>query len=361
MGFASFSRFLSAYQSGWKGFHFDGGDFPAGAGFAYGVGFTDLAVRSVTPDPELPNRVDLSFTAATSTSDYLQFSGDVSFLNLGASWFNVAVGGKYFEHPKEDFYGLGPDTLEDDRTSYFLGGSEYRTNLWLEPVRWFRIGGGVAYLNPQVGPGEDERFPSLEDGFDPSDVPGFEVQPNFLRVDTFVALDGRDQPNFPRSGGYVGLRASSYKDQDLSTFDFRLYELDAQYYLPWLQKYRVLALRANVVISDADAGQEVPFYYMPTLGGGEKLRGFREFRFRDRNSVLLTAEYRWEAWWPLEMALFVDAGKVVPDRDDIDFEDLEVGYGIGFRFHSTDAVSFRLDLARSHEGFFPLFRYRHVF
>ncbi len=359
IAFAEISRFASKFQGGWRGFHFDGGDFPSGAGFAYGVGFTDLAVRAVNADPDLPNRVDLNFVAATSTVDYLQLSGDISLLNIGGSWLNLAVRGKYFEHPEDDFYGLGTDSEEDDRSFYFMGGSQYGAEVWLEPVRWFRFGGGAFYLNPQVH--SSDRLPSVEDNFDPGEVPGFGVQPNFIRLDTFVALDFRDQPLFPRSGGYLGVRASNFKDQDLNTFDFQRYEVDAQYYLPWLQKYRVLALRANVVISEADKGQEVPFYYMPTLGGGEKLRGFREFRFRDNDSILLTAEYRWEAWWPLEMALFVDAGKVVTFHEDLDFRDLDVGYGIGFRFHSHDAIAFRFDLARSREGFFPLFRYQHVF
>ena len=51
---------------------------------------------------------------------------------------------------------------------------------------------------------------------------------------------------------------------------------------------------------------------MPDLGGARRLRGFREFRFRDRNSVLATAEYRWEAWWLLDMAVFVDGGNGRP-------------------------------------------------
>ena len=356
---AELGRFLSMFQGGWRGFHFDGGEFPSGAGFAYGVGFTDQAVRAVLADPDLPNRVDLSFTAATSTVDYRQLSGDISLLNIGASWLNLALRGKYFEHPEEDFYGLGGDSDEDERSFYFLGGGQYGADIWLEPVRWFSFGGGAFYLNPHVDP--SDRLPSVEDNFNPGDVPGFEAQPNFMRLDTFVALDFRDQPLLPRAGGYLGVRASNYKDQDLDKFNFQQYEVDAQYYIPWLQKYRVLALRANVVISEANEGQEVPFYYMPTLGGGEKLRGFREFRFRDNDSLLLSAEYRWEAWWPLEMALFVDAGKVFPEHEDLDFHDLDVGYGIGFRFHSRDAIAFRLDLARSREGFFPLFRYSHVF
>ena len=157
------------------------------------------------------------------------------------------------------------------------------------------------------------------------------------------------------------MRIADYRDQDTDLFDFRQLEVDLQQYVPWFHRYRVLALRASAVITDVDAGQAVPFYYMPTLGGGERLRGFRERRFRDRNSVLFTAEYRWEAWWALDMALFGEAGKVVFDRSDLDLSDLEAAYGLGFRFHSTDALALRLDLAFSREGFIPLLRYSHVF
>ena len=61
------------------------------------------------------------------------------------------------------------------------------------------------------------------------------------------------------------------------------------------------------------------------------------------------------------MALFAEAGKVTFDRRDLDLTDLEAGYGMGFRFHSSDAVSLRVDLAFSREGFIPLLRYDHVF
>ena len=223
------------------------------------------------------------------------------------------------------------------------------------------MGAGASYVNPSIGSGRDDRFPSTEELFDGTTIPGFETQPDFLRLDGLVAYDGRDLPLHPRAGGYYGVRFSDFRDQDSGAFDFRQLEIDLQQYLPWLQKYRVLALRAAAVITDEVAGSEVPFYAMPTLGGGDRLRGFREFRFRDRNSLLFTAEYRWEAWWALDVALFGDAGKVTFDHRDLDLTDLEVGYGIGFRFHSTDALAVRFDLAFSREGFIPLLRYSHVF
>ena len=101
--FAEFTTFVGNIQGGWKGFHFAGGDFPTGAGFAYGIGFTDLAVGSIYADPDRPNRVDVNAVAAYSTSEYIQFGGDLTLWNLGGSPFSVAVRGQFFRTPRRGF------------------------------------------------------------------------------------------------------------------------------------------------------------------------------------------------------------------------------------------------------------------
>ena len=91
---------------------------------------------------------------------------------------------------------------------------------------------------------------------------------------------------------------------------------------------------------------------MPTLGGSTTLRGFDEFRFRDQTALLLNAEYRWEAFSGLDMAIFGDWGDVGPEWDDIAFKDLKSDYGLGFRFNTFRSVFLRIDLARSdQQGF----------
>jgi outer membrane protein assembly factor BamA len=59
----------------------------------------------------------------------------------------------------------------------------------------------------------------------------------------------------------------------------------------------------------------MPFYFMPTLGGNDTLRGFREYRFRGPHAILAQGEYRWEIWSGLDGALFYDAGKVADRRE----------------------------------------------
>ena len=105
----------------------------------------------------------------------------------------------------------------------------------------------------------------------------------------------------------------------------------------------------------------MPFYYQPTLGGAQALRGFREFRFRDRHSMLVSAEYRWEAWWALDGAFFIDAGEVASNVRDFTLANVETSYGVGFRLHSNKKFVSRLDLAFSREGFIPLLRFEHAF
>jgi outer membrane protein assembly factor BamA len=223
------------------------------------------------------------------------------------------------------------------------------------------VGGGVSYLKPTIGTGTDNRFPSTEQFFNAAAIPGFTQQPDFVRSDGSVALDWRDNPLHPHAGGRYGVEYSDYRDQNFDTFDFRKISVDLQQYVPIPDRYRTVALHAAAVFTDPRAGQEVPFYFEPSLGGAQALRGFREFRFQDRNSVLVSAEYRWEAWWALDGALFVDAGQVAARRQDFAIRDFDVSYGVGFRIHSNSAFVARLDLAFSREGFIPLLRFEHAF
>ena len=365
-GLRVIERIASRYnrvREGIAGFYFASGDFPAGSGVGFGLGYENRELfRPGVPEPDRANRVDFSFTAAYTTREYSELRSEIKYLNIGGTVFNMDFRGRYSEFPEEDFFGIGLESREGDRSNYLFRSIDGGSNIWLEPTRRLRVGVGAFYLNPSVGSGRDDRYPSVESLFDTAEVSGFEGgQPDFLRVDAFVDIDRRDRPLYPRSGTFLGAKFSNYRDRHFDKFHFRRWELDAQQYLPFDNGYKVLALRANVVMTDVGARDDMPFYYMPTLGGRSRLRGFREYRFRDRNSVLATAEYRWEAWWALDTALFVDGGKVASRRADIDLSDWEVGYGIGFRFHSKEAFTIRLHLGFSREGFVPMIRGEHVF
>jgi len=98
----------------------------------------------------------------------------------------------------------------------------------------------------------------------------------------------------------------------------------------------------------------VPFYLQPSLGGANTLRSYADYRFHDRNLLLLNAETRIAMMTHVEAALFVDAGNVAPRPGDLNLA--KRSYGAGFRFHSRRQTFARFDVARGSEGWRMLFR-----
>ena len=127
--------------------------------------------------------------------------------------------------------------------------------------------------------------------------------------------------------------------------------VEGQHFLPYFNQTRVVAFfaKARFAYSGDDDGL-VPFYILPKLGGSFELRGFNQYRFHDNNSFMATIEHRWYAFTGLEMAAFVDAGKTVSGKGEIDFSGLNYSGGIGFRVRLQDAVVLRFDIAKSREG-----------
>ena len=122
-----------------------------------------------------------------------------------------------------------------------------------------------------------------------------------MRSSGFFEVDYR-QPLNARRGGWYRVEFSRYEDHSLDAYSFNRVDVDLRQYVSFLAERRVIAARAYVSTSTADAGQTVPFYLMPYLGGNDTLRGFREYRFRGPHAVLLQAEYRYEIWSGLEGA-----------------------------------------------------------
>src|SRR6266850_4299436 len=88
--------------AGWKGFHIAGGDFPAGAGIKFGVGF-DHAIGTSDSDLTLPNRVNVTARAAYSTRGYARLSAGIDLRNLGGAPVSVSVVSQHYEFPQEAF------------------------------------------------------------------------------------------------------------------------------------------------------------------------------------------------------------------------------------------------------------------
>ena len=259
------------------------------------------------------------------------------------------------------FYGQGPESEKIRRTNYRLENTVADGMVGVHINRFVRTGFSSGYMWNNVGPGQDNRYASAEQVFRPAQTAGIDKQTNFFRWGAFAQLDFRDSKAGPRQGGNYSVRYDSYNDRDQRLHGFQRVDLEGQQYLPVFNKRRVFVLRGRVVMTKHDDDQTVPFYLQSVLGGSQDLRGFRPYRFYDENMMVMNAEYRWEVFSGMDMAIFADAGKVARRRSDLDFKNLESAVGFGMRFNARNATFIRIDVGFSHEGFQVWFKFNDVF
>jgi len=346
-------KILERITAGIAGFRAKFGGLVNGSGFALGPEYLrrDLADGKVV----FRTSARASFKAYQLYDmelDLPRLAGDRLFLNLYTVHRN---------YPGVNYYGPGPDSNKTGRSDFRLEDTSYEASGGVRLLNRLHLGLTGGYLQVNVGPGADKRFVSTEKIYSPVTTPGIDRQTNFLRGGGFVQYDYRDLPGGPRKGGRYLAAFTYYSDRELNLFSFRRLHLEAQQYLPFFNERRVIALRAKSVFSDANHGRSVPFYLQPVLGGSDDLRGFRPFRFYDNNMMVFNAEYRWETFSGLDTALFVDAGKVFPRREQWNFDDLETSDGVGLRFNVHNAVFMRIDFGFSHEGFQTWLKFSNVF
>ena len=264
--------------------------------------------------------------------------------------------------PQEDFYGAGSDSKESNRTNYRLETTEYSARAGVRPIGKLEVGVRAGVLNTNVGHGTDSRFASVEEVFSPNDAPGVDYQPHYKYAGGFASLDFRDSSLNPRSGGNYRVEGRYYLDRDQRRYSFRHWRMEVQQYFPFFNERRVIAFRGKVELTDSNSDQNVPFYMMPVLGGSDDLRGYGEFRFQDRNSVVANLEYRWEGFSGLDFAVFGDAGDVFHEARDINLAHLKTSYGFGLRFNTARSVFLRIDFGFGGEGGMRTFvKFNHVF
>lgn len=286
---------------------------------------------------------------------------ELDFQSLGSRRSFVKLYTKFESSPQMDYYGPGNDSAESARTSYLFDDFATDLNAGFELFRHFRAGVTAGWVAVHTGKGNRGGVPSTDEVFTPETTPGLDQDTDFFRYGAFVAYDYRDSPAGARRGGFYGARYREYNDVRLNLFGFKQGEFELQQYFPFFNETRVLALKLATTLSFEEAGQRVPFYLQPTLGGNDDLRGFARYRFYDDNVIFASVEYRWHVFTALDMALFADAGKVAARRADIDFSDLSYSGGIGFRFRLADAVVSRIDFAYGREGFRFMWTFSDIF
>jgi hypothetical protein len=328
------------------------GGMRAGQGFTAGLGYrrSDLWAE----------RLGYRATARGTLQGAYLFDLDVDFQGLKTARTTARWYTKYESSPDIDFYGIGNDSPKENRTSFAYDDFTTDGDFEYQAFRHLNLGFTTGYMHAHSGRGHDD-FTPIDELFPPEALPGFSEDTQFTRIGALVDFDYRDSKTGPRAGGVLGMRYREYWDIDRKTFAFRQTEYEFQQYFPYRNKARVIAIRSAVVLTFPKEGNQVPIYLQPYLGGNDDLRGFGGYRFRDNHSVYIGAEHRWHASSNLEMSAFLDAGKVVPLKRDVDVDHLNYSGGIGFRVRVRSAVVSRTDFAVSREGFRIVWTFSDIF
>lgn len=299
-----------------------------GSGFALGPGVRARFGDTGTFDAHATYSLRSYKGAETTLGLPTRAEGRVK-MNLHGSWFDA---------PQVAFFGVGNSSTTADRTNFAYTTSTVGGTVNLSPATHVAVDGSFDYLNITTGDTTAglARFTALT--------------PTYTKATVSAAIDTRTSPLYSRRGGLYKVEVSDYRQANGSQHSFRRVDAEVQQMIPLLRENWVLAFRALASTTDTASGNDVPHFLMPDLGGSRMLRGYQAFRFRDNHRMLLTGEYRWMAGQLVDMALFVDAGKVASQRSDLNFEDLTITHGIGLRIHTPAATVTRIEIARSNEG-----------
>lgn len=322
----------------------------SGGGFTLGVGHASYVTAH--------NYLDVrgSYTISGYKRAEIEFVAPRLFKRRA----QLSVIGGWREATGVGFYGLGTDTSVDDRTNYLFQQPYGNALFTLFPARrGLMLRGGVELTQWSQEPGQGAS-PSVETRYSPANLPGLGALVTYLHTQGTIGFDWRTATGYARRGGAYSVTLHDYNDAD-HAFGFQTLEYEAIQHVPILRETWVLSFRGKVQTAEEKAGQQTPFFMLPSIGGGHSLRGYGSWRFRDQNSLLLQAEWRVMVNRYLDLAFFYDAGKVTARTSDLNLKGLKDDFGVGFRFHGPFSTPLRIDVAKGREALSLIFTSSAIF
>ena len=310
--------------------------------------------------------------------------------------FNIAIFAMHRELRSIDFFGLGPASNGSSKFNFGERDTVAGVTASLPLTNWMRLVSTLENHSPDIARSGDPV--SVRQNFTEATLPGLATQPLFMRYDNLVELHNLPEPPYSAllRAGY-----DIYQSIDQSRYSFGQFhaagyvskkiEHDIKdspgpigsHFCPktgkkdWTCDYGEITFSASTALSHTDAGDVVPFYDQPTLGGqdidgNETLRGYPNYRFRGPHSLLMQVEYSHDLvihierrqkqnkdgstttehvdWSTFAGYLFYDAGAVGLKVSDLALDRMRQDAGIGLKVKLAGTVGFRTYLAMGASG-----------
>jgi ATP:ADP antiporter, AAA family len=276
--------------------------------------------------------------AAFTPRGYASAVANLRLPEFGAGRVHVEFYGNRIHAPTVAFYGIGNDSDKSHKTTFAYDIATVGTGARVQVARKAALGGTLDFMATETDGGDAPRLglPSLA--------------PTYVRSAGFAEFDSRTSPGYTRDGGLYRAQVARFEQVNGGVFSFSRLDAEAQRFVRVFGDSQVVALRATASSTFTGANQAVPYSLLPALGGHDALRGYSSWRFRDRNRMLLSGEYRWTVGPLADMSVFMDAGAVAARFEDLASQTLRTSFGVGFTVHTPNATMARLEIARSREG-----------
>ncbi len=314
------------------GFRLVIGSVAPGGGLAAGVGYGH---RTFGPNYQ----TEFNSSARISTKRYWEIDGNLRLTKTSDSTtaspdvgnLKSNIYGFVKDMRRLNFFGLGPESREDDRAVFHYREVVAGADISKPINRWLDLGGAVEGIWPELIEIDDPTVTSVDLKYTEATAPGLNSQPGFLHLAAFARLHSRGQPE-ARKLEYL-LLYHIYHDAGDHSYSFRRFNADLRHKFPLGEKQE-FRVRGRLSLAETREGRQIPFYLMETLGGqnirrDDTLRGFRDYRFRDRNHFLVQNEFLRELFGPVDLITFWDFGKVARTASSFDEGRTRHNFGVG--------------------------------
>jgi hypothetical protein len=308
------------------------GGFFAGLGAAhrdlfhkgYGVG------AKFSLSPRLDQNATLSFSDSTTESPNF-------LVDFSTTWRL---------RQKDPFYGIGNDS---NKTSYnyesrLLTATVPVHGTWGKWVHW-KVFGQFTHLDLRES---DDPSATLGGQFGTSDTVGIGQKLFGGEGGAQILFDSVEHRGTPGAGTIAQVQASRFEGEH--HFRFFRSSVSAAHHFTAFKPGRVFVVGLRLENVHTLSGEVVPFPLLPTLGGGEYLRGFPSRRFSDKSSLLAVLEYRYPVWKMVDGTIFAEGGRVASGIAHLNPAGFHPSGGFGFRFRTLERFFFYALAAGSREG-----------
>ncbi|MBI2880466.1 MAG: BamA/TamA family outer membrane protein, partial [Candidatus Tectomicrobia bacterium] len=301
----------------------------------------------------LPNEAKYRLIAIQSLDVDSDFLADFEAPRLGeGGMWAASVGVRFERDPTEVFFGFGPDSRSEDKAGFTRRDLKGFLSLGLNFLERFRISYNERLRHALLEGGGRVLENFIGDGF--PDAPGVKTWTTISARGLNLTYDTRDSGTTPTQGvfGLVGFELSQTAWGSETSFTRTFGEVKA--YFPWPSTQWISAVRLAGSFVDND---NLPHYEQSILGGSD-FRGFPSDRFVDRGVFKVNLEERVRVLrvellrvpFDVETAPFVEVGQVFHSAGDIQFRQIRVSYGVGFRAVVRPNVVGKIDVGAADEG-----------